>query len=194
MSARLNLLGPGVLGSSTSANLVTDLSQVISDATVSGNLNVIGRTTLRDLGITGDVVAGVLTVHGLEGSINTLAGDLKLQDEGLGGLDILAGKVKIDTNGNVNVLGTITANVIETKQLTVLGTQSIGSSTILLGSTSAEIDTQSASQSSKIFITPTTLTNQTLTVIQKGIGKFIVGILTPAAAPINFDWWIVGNK
>ena len=44
-----------------------------------------------------------MTIQGLDqtgqASINTI-GDLKLQDQGAGGIDILNGKIKIDTNGN----------------------------------------------------------------------------------------------
>ncbi|MDO8641269.1 MAG: hypothetical protein Q7R33_06960, partial [Nitrosarchaeum sp.] len=126
--------------------------------------------------------------------INTLAGDLYLQKSGLGGVDILAGKVVIDTLGNITVAGKVTAEEVESKSYTIVGDSSIGSATIPVGATSIEISTSIASSSSKIFLTSTSLTDKQITVVQKSSGKFKVGISQAAISPITFDWWIVGNK
>jgi len=164
---------------------------------------VLGRTTVTDLGVTGNINAGLLSIHGLDPSagsgqggatIGTLAGDLYIQHDGLGGVDILAGKVVIDTTGNMIVAGTITAKQIEAENYTVLGQESIGSATIPAGSTSIEVATEIASSSSKIFLTTTSLTDKQLTVVEKLNGKFTVAIPQPTTSPISFDWWIVGNK
>ena len=100
----------------------------------------------------------------------------------------------MDTAGNLKVAGTITANAIEANNYTVLGQESIGSATIPAGSTSIEVATEIASQSSKIFLTTTSLTDRQITVVEKSNGKFTVGIPEPTTSPISFDWWIVGNK
>ena len=43
-----------MLGASTSADLISNLQNLdIASATISGNLMVLGRTTLADLGVTG---------------------------------------------------------------------------------------------------------------------------------------------
>ena len=184
-----------VLGASTSAALVKSLGDVeIGNATITHNLMVLGRATVTDLGVTGTINAGLIAIHGLDGEINTLSGDLYLQKAGLGGVNILAGKVVIDTKGNLTVAGTITAQAIEANNYTVLGQQSIGSAIIPAGLTSIEVSVAIASSSSKIFLTATSLTDKQLTVVQKSNGKFKVAIPQPTTSPISFDWWIVGNK
>jgi hypothetical protein len=85
---------------------------VDKDATVSGKLFVQGRTTLNDLGVTGDITAGVLAIHGLDGTIDAIGNTLKLQSLGTGSIDLLAGKVTVDANGNVIAKGEITAKKI----------------------------------------------------------------------------------
>jgi len=184
-----------VLGASTSASLIDSLGDIeIKSATISGDLMVMGRTTVTDLGVTGNINAGVLAIHGLDGEINTLAGDLYLQKDGLNGVDILDGKVVIDTDGNMTVAGTIAADTVESNKYTVLGDQSIGSASISAGLTFVDVPTPVATTDSKIFLTPTSLTDRQLTVISKLNGKFRVAIPTSATTPITFDWWIVGNK
>ena len=182
-----------VLGASASATLALGNIE-LNSATVSGDLMVLGRTTVTDLGVTGNINAGLMSIHGLDREINTLSGDLYLQKNGIGGVNILDGEIAIDTKGNMKVAGTITADAVEAKNYSVLGDQSIGSSIIPVGETYVEISTAVASESSKIFLTPTSLTDKQLTVVDKTDGKFKVAILAPAPAPITFDWWIVGNK
>jgi len=66
----------------------------IETATVSGTLAVLGRTTVADLGVTGNISAGLLYINGLDTSlaesnakatINSV-GDLYLQNNQLGGI------------------------------------------------------------------------------------------------------------
>jgi len=68
---------------------------------------VLGRTTVTDLGVTGNINAGVLSIHGDNGEINVLSGDLYLQRNSLGGINMLDGKIVIDTVGNMTVVGTV---------------------------------------------------------------------------------------
>ena len=182
-----------VLGASTSAEL--DLGDVeLNSATISDDLIVLGRATVTDLGVTGNINAGMLAIHGLEAEINTLGGDLYLQKTGLGGIDILNGKIVIDTSGNLTAAGIITADAVEASNYTVLGDQSIGNASISAGLTFVEIVTPIASDNSKIFLTATSLTDRQLTVVKKSNGRFKVAIPSPTTTPITFDWWIVGNK
>ena len=64
---------------------LSDNINIPSDLLVSNSLNIGGTLTLSD------------------SSINTLAGPLYLQSLGLGGIDILAGKIVIDSSGNLTV-------------------------------------------------------------------------------------------
>ncbi len=182
-----------VLGASTSAEL--NLGDVeIDNATITDNLMVLGHTTVTSLGVTGNINAGLLSIHGLDGEINTLAGDLYLQKNALGAVNIFDGLIVMDTAGNLKAAGTITAKAVEAENYTVLGQESIGSATIPAGATSVEVNTGIATSSSKIFLTTTSLTDKQITVVAKSDGKFKVAIPSPTSAPITFDWWIVGNK
>jgi len=103
----------------------------------------------------------------------------------------LAGKIVIDTKGNIVVEGKIAAQSIEAEEFKVLGAKTIGASTLLPGEKSIEVATPAANNNSKIFITPTTVTNKQLAVTYKTDGKFKVEILEADTTPISFDWWIV---
>ena len=202
----------------------------LRSATVSGALMVLGRTTLSDLGVTGNINAGLLSINGLDSvschaggsettdsislgdsipyrpsgsrvqndkecfgsTINTLSGNLYLQNIGLGGIDILAGKVTIDTKGNIVTEGEITAKKInvDTKDKE---SASIGSGVVTAGQKSVTISSTSATKDSKIFVTATTPTgSQSLFVAKKtaGVG-FVVAIEQPYTKDIVFDWWVV---
>jgi len=88
-------------------NIVTTLEDVTSSAQIASSLamtdiSVSGESVLGDVTVTGDLQIGTVIIGGFENSIDTV-GDLKLQPMALGNLDIMAGKVVIDTNGNVNI-------------------------------------------------------------------------------------------
>lgn len=91
------------------------------DATVSNTFAVLGRTTLSDVGITGKITAGLMSIDGLDAegfaSINTSSGPLKFQSNGFNGVDFMNGKVAIDPNGNLEVNG----NAYFAKDVTVKG-------------------------------------------------------------------------
>ncbi len=194
---------------STSVQLNLDQDFALNNGTISGNLTVAGRTTVRDLGITGDVLAGVLTIRGLNddgtASINTLSGDLKLQDEGIGGLNILSGKVTIDTSGNVNVLESVTAKIVNTQKLNIVTTDnaaspsavlsaSAGVATINAGSDNVTIPTSAVTNKSLIYITFSGDYNPaTRYWIDSKIAKksFTVRLDLPVASSAKFNWWIV---
>lgn len=92
--------------------------------TVAKSLDVMGRATFNDVGMTGTLSLGLMTLNGLTNekgqsfaSINTTSGPLKLQSQGYNGIDILNGKITIDTHGNLNSEG----NASFAKDVTVHG-------------------------------------------------------------------------
>lgn len=107
----INILKGQVLSASTSALLST------TDSFVNDNLNqknnqvedlvVTNKANINNLGITGNITAGLLSIIGLDtdstASISTLNGSLYLQKLGLGGINILNGKIDIDNSGNLNL-------------------------------------------------------------------------------------------
>src|SRR5260221_4660139 len=107
-----------------------------TNATISGVLNVLGRTTLNDLGFTGNFTSGLLAINGLgddgAANINSIAGNLKLQNLGLGGLDILSGKVLVGLDGNVTIQQSLNASVINTQKLNIVTTDTTASSSGVL--------------------------------------------------------------
>ncbi|HEX7041640.1 MAG TPA: hypothetical protein VF189_00160, partial [Patescibacteria group bacterium] len=194
---------------STSAELGLDNNMQINTATVSGTLNVLGRTTLNDLGVTGTFTTGLLSIHGLNddgtASINTLTGNLKLQDNSLGGLDILSGKVVIDPNGNVNIKESLNAKVVNTEKINITTTDnqasssavlsaSAGVATIVSGTDSVTINTKAVTGNSLIYITFTDDYSPATRywIAAKNAGNsFTVKLDIPVLNNAKFSWWIV---
>ena len=150
---------------------------------------ITGKTTVNDLGITGKVTAGLLTINGFNdtfASLNTLSDDLYIQDQGLGGVNILNGKFTIDKNGNVKILK---LSIDDSDS----SSASIGGGKISSGTTSIYISTTSVTSKSRIFVTPTSDTGgQVLVVRYKEAGKgFSVTIDNSQTSDITFDWWVV---
>jgi len=200
----LDIVNGQVLGASTSAALDLGLPAMLRNAlqagnvelntaTVSGDLMVLGRTTVSDLGVTGNINAGVLAIHGMDGDISTLGGDLYLQKNGFAGVNILDGKVVIDTQGNMTVAGTIVADTVQAKTFEVLG-ETTGTATVSAGLTVVTVPVDYSGTDYNVFLTPRTLSNKQLIVTDKKPTGFTVKILTSNAADILFDWWIVGKK
>jgi len=162
------------------------------DATVSGHLFVQGRTTLNDLGVTGNVTAGVLAIHGLDGTIDAVGNTLKLQSLGTGSIDLLAGKVAIDASGNLTARGEITAKKVNVDESDP-ATASIGIGTLKAGNTAVVISTKAVHTKSRIFVTPRGKTGaQPLEVGSVSDGaSFTVQIERVYTGDIAFDWWIV---
>ncbi len=190
-----------LLNSNLNQNIASADTLNLKNATISQDITVSGKALVNNLGVTGKINSGLLVVNGLDDSvsggastINTLAGDLYLQNEGLGGVNILAGKVTINKNGDVDIAGVLSAQTVKSNGFVVRGSGTIGSEILPSGATSIEIDTSSMKSTSKVFITPTTLTSIPLVVTTKANGKFIVSVKSPQTQDIKFDWWIVGTE
>ena len=162
------------------------------NATLSGTLNVYGNTTLNNLGVTGNITAGVMTIQGLDAagqaSINTI-GNLKLQDQGAGGIDILNGKIKIDTNGNFIAKAAVTAKKFNVDTSDVLAA-SLGTLTIPAGQTQAIATTSALTKNSKIFATPQD-TPVPVSATRSGNNTLIIKMAAPQSEDIKINWWIV---
>jgi hypothetical protein len=177
------------------------------------DLNVLGKTTLSELGLTGKLTAGLLVIDGLKpgqscppdspsqdcpetgddgASLATLTGPLYLQNKlTSGNLDVFAGKIVMTPEGNISTEGIITAKAIEAEEFKVKGSDSSGSSTLLANSTFLEIESKVVTPETKILITPTTLTDQVLAVTEKKDGVFKVEIKNIEALDIHFDWLVI---
>ncbi len=186
--------GSAVLSASISGLLNQPIS---SNSAILSSLTVQGRTILSDLGITGKVTNGLLTINGLDNtiasgsaSLNSL-GDLYIQNLGAGGINFLNGKILIDKNGNLTIQNVLTAKKynVDTTDLT---SSSIGNGVITAGTTSVTITTLAVTSNSEVFVTPVSDTDKPLIVKNKVAGKsFDVTILAPYASDIHFDWFLI---
>ena len=176
---------------SSSAELgLTDLE--IQSATISADLNVLGRSTLSEVGITGKISSGVLAINGLNNDgfaeINTLSGPLKLQSDGFNGVDILSGKIVIDTNGNMKVQGEITVKKLNVDTEDV-ASASLGTATLPAGDTTIVIETTAVTDKSKVFLTPKTKVLLPLSVTKQTAGdSFTVEVSSPTTKDVEFNW------
>jgi hypothetical protein len=155
------------------------------------DLTVTGKTNLFDLGVVGEITAGQLIIDGKEGKINTLATPLDIQSDGLADVQIMAGKVIIDTQGNIQVKGEVTAEKYNV-EVSNEDKASIGEGMIELGTTEVTIRTEAITDDSKVFVTSHVALDVPLAVINKKKGQsFTVRLKYAQNQDVKFDWWIV---
>ena len=192
------------MSSTESADLSTYLADLvkgqvlgikIDEATLSA-LTVAGDTNVNNLAVTGEISSGLLTINGFDdtlatpaATISTLGGSLKLQHLGLGEIEFMAGKSKIDTGGNfIMSEGDL---VIETG--VIKGNDQFRGIDIpaVLGSTYLDItfDTIKDTNEYAVNVTPTWLTN--VAVINKRTDGFRIQFSTPAPFSGKVDWMII---
>ncbi|PIR97190.1 MAG: hypothetical protein COT91_02700, partial [Candidatus Doudnabacteria bacterium CG10_big_fil_rev_8_21_14_0_10_41_10] len=169
----------------------------VSDQLDLGALTVTGETNLNNLGVTGDITAGLLSIKGFDdelatpsASISTISGPLKIQDQAAGDLEIMGGKVLINTDGNIVVQGSITVNKLNVDESNE-STKSIGQAIIPAGEDTAIIDTNSVTDNSKIFLTVQNLLVP-VTIIEKIPGEsFTIKIGSKEEVDVKVDWLVV---
>jgi hypothetical protein len=184
-----DLLNSPLGSASSSASLESAIADLdVKNATVSGELMVLGRTTLSDLGVTGVITNGVLSIHGLEGEINTIGESLKLQPLALENVEIEAGKVTIDTKGNITTKAEVTAKKYNVDESDEEG-KSVGQITIKAGERSVDVTTTALTSKSRIFATP----EEPVALGSKATGAatFRISLGAPAARDIRVSWWVV---
>jgi len=189
-------------------NLTSDL-KLDQNVVAYKNLNVLGKTTLSDLAVTGAINNGLLQIDGLDpkggASLNVLDGKLALQPTGLGNVEFFGGKLAISSDGSLATTGRIEAKEVIAQEFKVKAASDFvgsplvgdrntaGKATLLAGSTSLVIPTTAVDQNSLIFITPEVATTKTLAVTKKISGSsFTIEISSPEAKNIPFSWLIVG--
>ncbi len=101
-----------------------------------------------------------------------------------------------DKDGNIKTSGKLVASEVKTNKLTVsFLAATIGTATLPASQTKTTVQTKEASESAKVFITPTTPTDKVLSVTNiKNNQSFDVEILIPTPLDINFNWWIVQTE
>ena len=164
------------------------------DATVSGSLSVLGRSLFSDVGITGSVNIGLLAINGLDNccaAINTLSGALMLQPRGLNGIDMMNGKIIVDTKGNLTVKESIIAKKynVDTSDK---ASASFGEAVLSAGEKRVTVETSAVASGSGVFLTPEGEIVSPLYIVEKEQGvSFTAGISKAEPQDVRFHWWVV---
>ena len=214
--AELNLLASGSallsenpLNFSASSASQLNLDQITANnAVINSSLSVLGTTTVADLGVTGNISAGLLSIDGLDSSdgsgnafatLNTSSGPFKIQSLDINGVDFENGQLTIDTAGNLQTKGTITALSVSTNKLNITQdttssesgvlSSSAGSVTISAGTTTVDIKTSALTNKSLIFVTP----DQPVEIGAKAISSdtFRITLNQSQSSDVHVNWWIV---
>lgn len=163
-------------------------SDTLETVTVSKNLKSLGETMLGSTIVAGDLVQdGTLSLTN-GNTINALP-VLYFQKTDLAEkIDFFNGLVTIDKEGSMS------AQAITTGELKVQANKISGAGKILVGSKTVEVENPSIGSNSRILITPTSETDDVLSVTTKEEGKkFVVSLAKPAEADISFDWLLVNE-
>lgn len=168
----------------------------------------------NDLFVTGQAAISSLFVSDLltANKIESLDMPLQIQSLAAAPLEIMAGKITIDTNGNTKFLGNVEIagdlkinNIIVANNVDPLATESgsiiegqvvsnstAGKATLKANSESIKINNNKVSLNTLIYITPITSTqNKVLYVKSKDTGFFEVGFSDTLDTDVEFNWWII---
>jgi hypothetical protein len=147
---------------------------------------------LSDVGITGKMNIGLLSIDGLSengfATLNTTSGPLMIQSDGINGIDILGGKVVIAANGDITTKGEITVKKVNIDTTQVAGT-SLGTVVIPAGKTSIDIDTTALTTKSKIFATPERAV--AVGAKAKDSNTITIQLDIPTTIDTKISWWII---
>jgi len=186
-----------VLGEATSSAALRQTEDGLSldqSLVLYQDLNVLGKTTLADLGVTGNLQAGLISINGLEGAISAVGSVLKLQTlPGSGSLDVFNGQIIISPEGDIEIKGTVSADRVEAKEFSIKGNGSAGTAVISKGETAVTIETKSLNENSLIFITPFKIP-VAVAVERTSENQFEVRINEPQEEELKFSWWIIDQK
>jgi hypothetical protein len=158
------------------------------ELTIKETLTSVGKTYLADTNIAGTLTVGLITFDELENSIDSLSGPLKLQSHGQENLEIMAGKVVVDTEGNLEVFGEVTAKKFNVK-IDKAENASAGQVAVPAGETRVEVETTALTENSLIFATP----ERPVAVGAKRVaeGKFELTLKEAESGELTVSWWIV---
>ncbi len=195
------------------------------DEVASNKIFVTEQAVLSNLTVTGNINLPGFIMSGNESkgtSLDTLSSPLYIQSLALAPIELMAGKIKISTNGDVEFLGNvkiagkvesndIKSSTIETNKVIIAGTTNesvtqnnegvietnatAGSNKVPIGTSEIAIKNPNISDSTLVYVTPTSNTNnQILFVKSKEIGKFVVGFTNPTETEASFNWWVIDVK
>ena len=214
-----NDIGVGTSAPVINDNTISSASTVLAevDSLLDGQTATLSALTVSDLArfndvnIIGSLSAGFLNITGLDlaggSDIDTDSGPLRLQSTAQNELEIMNGKVIVDTEGNIKTTGSITASEVRTNKLTIdsrlrgndngvsgndILTSSLGRGILKKGEKKIVIETTAVTANSEIFITPKALIDYPLVVTGKTEGEsFTVEIKIAEDIDTEFSWFII---
>jgi len=157
----------------------------------------------------GTLTVGLVTIDDLDASINSIGGPLKIQNQGLAGVEFLDGKIVMTKAGDMEVKGDLTVSGDLVVGGTVAGTKievleqpenpatdsarplatSIGEAVIPAGATEITIYSTAVSGRSRVFVTP-----ERPALIGAKVnapGRFTIELAEPATTDLKVNWWII---
>lgn len=185
-------------------------------ATESGQFTDLIATNIqsKDLFVTGQAAISSLFVSDnlTVSKVDSIDSPLQIQSLAASPLEIMAGKITVDTNGNTKFLGNVeiagnltvnnivvanTTEVVATESAEinqgVINTNSLAGKAVLpANKESVRINNSKVSDNSLIYITPITSTqNKVLYIKAKGQGYFEIGFSETLENDVEFNWWII---
>ena len=158
------------------------------------DLYVTNTATLNSLSLSQSLVLGNdLVIQ--NNNIDTLTNPLNIQGSGTQPLNFMAGKVTIDTSGNMTITGDLKVlGTIDAGKVTV-SDQVAGSAIIPTGYFEITILNENIKPDSLIFVTPTSSVKYAIYVKSQAEGTAVIGFdepEVPTETDTKFNWWIVG--
>lgn len=193
LSGKLADVENQILGLSTQALTASVSSQITTEDAVFGNITAMGNANFYDLGITGDLIAGLIKIDAETTSINTFAEPLRLQSEKMADVEIMDGLVRITREGDLEVDGTVKAGKFMVDTSDKLKS-SAGEGVMVGGESSLIIQTERVSDGSLIYVTFTSDYSPATRYWVEGRKNgesFILKTDQPMAQDSSFSWWIV---
>ncbi len=211
-----------LLAEASTWNLLTATDSASLDEIVAEDLYITDQAAINSLSVTNSLALGTdLIINSVDNSFNSLTSPLQIQSLALAPVEIMAGKIKIETNGDVTIQGNVAIagkldveEGIDTQKLStesliiatpeesspsgqiipgnIEANTSVGKGIIPAGSDQITITNPKVTDYSLIYVTPTSSTeNQVLYVKSKTVGSFNVGFTNPIGSDAEFNWWIV---
>lgn len=158
------------------------------------DLYVTNTATFNSLSLSQSLVVGSdLVIQ--NNNIDTLTNPLNIQGSGTQPINFMAGKVTIDTSGNMVITGDLKVlGTVDAGKVTV-SNQVAGASVIPAGYFEITILNENIKPDSLIFVTPTSSIKYNIYVKSQTEVQAVVGFdepEVPTEIDTKFNWWIVG--
>jgi hypothetical protein len=111
-----------------------------------------------------------------------------LQSLGVAGIELIAGKIRIDTSGNMVSEGSITVKKVNIDESDD-ASKSIGDVVVSAGATHIDIDSAALTANSHIFVTPERPV--AVAAVKKDSNTFTIILENAPASSLKVHWWIV---